>query len=91
MQGGNKVEVKMEEQQSQNEEKVQKMDFMVLNASDSRISMQFSEHMKLPQVSPNLGCNPLKADLQTIPPNHLKLDRNVRRVLKKNKIKKITL
>lgn len=29
MQGGNKVEVKMEEQQSQNEEKVQKMDFTV--------------------------------------------------------------
>lgn len=85
MQGGNKVEVKMEEQQSQNEEKVQKMDFTVLNASDSRISMQFSEHMKLPQVSLNLGCNPLKADLQTIPPNHLKLDRNVRRVFKKKK------
>lgn len=91
MRGGNKVEVKTEEQQSQDGEKVQKMDFTVLNASDSRISMQFSEHMKLPQVSPNLGCNPLKADLQTIPPNHLKLDRNVRRVLRKKKNKKITL
>lgn len=53
MQGGNKVTVKMKKQQSprkKNEEKVQKMDFTVLNASDSLISMQFSEHMKLPQV-----------------------------------------
>lgn len=46
MQPGNKVTVKMKKQ----EEKVQKMDFTVLNASDSLISMQFSEHMKLPQV-----------------------------------------
>lgn len=33
--------------------------------------MQFSKYMKLPQVF-NLSCNPLKADLQTLPPNHLK-------------------
>lgn len=33
--------------------------------------MQFNKYMKLPQVF-NLSCNPLKADLQTLPPNHLK-------------------
>lgn len=32
------------------EKRAQKMDFKVLNASDSLVSMQFSEYMKLPQV-----------------------------------------
>lgn len=53
------------------------MDFTVLNDSESLISMQFSEYMKLPQVS-NLSCNPLKEDLQTIPPNHFQPDWNAR-------------
>lgn len=53
------------------------MDFKVLTASDSLISMQFNVYTKLPRFS-NLSCNPLKEDLQSIPPHYFKADRNVR-------------
>lgn len=61
------------------------MDFKVLTASDSLISMQFNVYMKLPRFS-NLSFNPLKEDLRSIPPHYFKADRNVR-VKKKTLLK----